>query len=130
MYVKAPVNKRLRWMTSSISLLIEPDILEKLSLYAFQTDIGKVKLTLNISSSTECFDDIVSNEEGCHMYNESDHVINNLLSELTSNVSGNTVSIIATTLPLYMCCKKWPVVSLYTRSCGCGLFKTVFTAIR
>ena len=72
---------RFRWMASSIALLIEPDILEKLSLYAFQADIGSANLTLNVSS--EC--SIVRGEAACH--NETQHIVNRLLSELTSNVS-------------------------------------------
>lgn len=70
---------QFRWMASSIVLLFEPLILERLSLFA---DVGKANLTLNISR--ECFQsEPVTGEKAC----KEKHIVNGLLSELTSNVS-------------------------------------------
>lgn len=72
---------RFRWMASSINMFVEPVLLRKLSLYAFQTEIGNAELTLNLSSYCE-IPSMIS-EETC----DETNTIIDLLNELTSDVS-------------------------------------------
>ena len=71
---------QFRWVASSITLLVGPELLEVLSLYAFHTAV--TNLTLTIEVHPDCYIDKI---DGCS--NESEII--DLLYELTSNVSCN-----------------------------------------
>ena len=66
---------QFRWMASSINIFLDPTILNKLSLYTFQPEIGNVTFNLK----TECR---LPSNYTC----ESNDEIIELLNRLTSNV--------------------------------------------
>ena len=71
---------QFRWVASSITLLVGPELLKVLSLYAFHTAV--TNLTLTVEVHPDCYIDKI---DGCS--NESEII--DLLYELTSNVSCN-----------------------------------------
>ena len=72
---------KFRWTATPITLIIGPELLEVLSLYAFQTTVAQVNLTIEVDPRCTIPTDLDS--DSCE--DKSDIVA--LLSELTSNVS-------------------------------------------
>ena len=70
-----------RWTATPIILILGPELLEALSLYAFQTTVARVNLTIEVDPRCAIPTDLDS--KSCE--DKSDIVA--LLSELTSNVS-------------------------------------------
>ena len=71
-----------RWLDSSINMFVDPAILNKLSLYTFQPEIGNITFYLE----TEC--ELPSNDElTCNETIDEKYALIELLNRLTSNVS-------------------------------------------
>lgn len=72
---------QFRWTLSAINLFVEPNLLQILSLYTFQTDIHSVNLTLVLPNNCDIHS-IKVNESTC---NDKVDIIEGL-NDLTSNV--------------------------------------------
>ena len=78
---KADNSLTFRWMASPIIMYCRPDLLKNLSLFAFETDITTINLTIDACNYEQGKEKICSELE----LDQAD--IRRLLNELTTNVS-------------------------------------------
>lgn len=74
-----------RWVSSSINMLVNPRLLKKLSLFAFQTEIANLNLNIEVPSGCE-MPEVLSKITTCG-HDSDDHDMIEPLNQLTSNVS-------------------------------------------
>ena len=84
-----PLN--YRWVFSSINMLVNPSLLKKLSLYAFQTEIGNASLNIEVPSGCS-MPEVINETTVCGTISDNYNMIE-LLNQLTSNVSVISISI-------------------------------------